>query len=74
MPPKFPSIWKGGRVVELRVRSKAGGRLRMLDPFGGREVRVAGADPAGALPRQGMIELETLPGQQIVYSITSGSS
>lgn len=66
--------WQGGRVAELRVRSKAGGRLRLADPFGGREVAVTGADTASALPRQGMIELETRPGQELVYSTTISSA
>jgi alpha-L-fucosidase 2 len=65
--------WQHGRVVELRVRSKVGGTLRLLDPFGGREVRVSGADAERALPRRGMIEVETRPGQEIVYSTTISS-
>jgi alpha-L-fucosidase 2 len=71
---ELDASWKEGRVVEIRVRSKAGGRLRLADPFGGREVRVTGADPASALPRQGMIELETRPGQEIAYSTTISSA
>jgi len=71
---ELDAVWSGGRVVELRVRSKAGGRLRLADPFAGREVKVAGADPSSALPRQGMIELETRPGQEIVYSTTISSA
>ncbi|HOW85195.1 MAG TPA: glycoside hydrolase family 95 protein [Candidatus Aminicenantes bacterium] len=71
---EIDASWRAGRTVELRVRSKAGGRLRLADPFGGLGVRVSGADPAGALPRQGMIELETRPGQEIVYSTTISSA
>ena len=66
---ELDAAWKSGRVVELHVRSKAGGKLRLRDPFGGREVRVTGADPASAVPRQGLIEIETRPGQEIVYSV-----
>jgi alpha-L-fucosidase 2 len=65
---ELDAAWKEGRVVELRVRSKAGGKLRMLDPFGGREVKVTGAAPGSAVAQQGMIEFETQPGQEIVYS------
>ncbi len=65
---ELDATWKGGRVVELRIRSKAGGKLRLMDPFGGQEVKVAGADPASAVPRQGMIEIDTRPGQEIVFS------
>ncbi len=71
---ELDASWKEGRVVELRVRSKAGGRLRLADPFGGREARVSGADPAAALPRQGMIELGMRPGQEVVYSTTISSA
>jgi len=71
---ELDAAWNGGRVVELRIRSKAGGRLRLADPFAGREVTVAGADPANAVPRQGTIELETRPGQEIVYSTTISSA
>ncbi|MGE5741652.1 MAG: glycosyl hydrolase family 95 catalytic domain-containing protein, partial [Candidatus Aminicenantes bacterium RBG_16_66_30] len=71
---ELAAVWKGGRVVELRVRSKAGGKLRLLDPFGGREVSVTGADAAGAAPRLGMIEIETRPGQEIVYSTMISSA
>ncbi|MEN6559928.1 MAG: glycoside hydrolase family 95 protein [Acidobacteriota bacterium] len=71
---EIDASWASGRVVELHVRSRAGGRLRLADPFGGREVRVSGAEPAGALPRQGMIEIETRPGQEIVYSTTISSA
>jgi alpha-L-fucosidase 2 len=71
---ELDAVWTGRRVTELRVRSKAGGRLRILDPFGGREVGVTGADPAAALPRQGTIDLETRPGQEIVYSTTISSA
>jgi alpha-L-fucosidase 2 len=71
---ELDAAWSGGRVVELRVRSKAGGKLRLMDPFGGREVKVAGADPASAVPRQGMIEIETRPGQEIIYSTMISSA
>ena len=71
---ELDASWKEGRLVELRVRSKAGGLLRMLDPFSGREVRVSGVDPEAALPQQGMIEIETQPGQEIVYSTTISSA
>ncbi len=71
---EIDAAWKAGRVVELRVRSKVGGKLRLRDPFGGSEVKVAGADPASAVPRQGMIEIETRPGQEIVCSIINRSS
>ena len=71
---ELDAAWSGGRVVELRVRSQAGGRLRMLDPFGGRAVRIAGADAAAAAPRDGMIEVATDAGQEIVYSMTISSA
>ncbi len=71
---ELDAVWTGSRVSELRVRSEAGGRLRILDPFGGGEVGVTGADPSAALPRQGMIDLETRPGQEIVYSTTISSA
>jgi len=71
---EIDASWTDGRVVELRIRSKAGGRLRLADPFGGREVRISGAAPASALPRRGMIELETRPGREIVYSTTISSA
>ena len=71
---ELDAAWQGGRIVELRVRSKAGGKLRLVDAFGGRDVNVAGADPASAVPRQGMIEVDTRPGQEIVYSIINRSS
>lgn len=66
---ELDATWKGRRFVELRVRSKAGGKLRLMDPFGGREVKVVGAEPASAVPRQGMIEIETRPGQEISFSV-----
>ncbi len=65
---EIDAAWKSGRVIELRVRSKAGGKLRLRDPFGGSEVKVAGADPTSVIPRRGMIEIETRPGQEIVFS------
>ncbi|MCK7482301.1 MAG: hypothetical protein M0C28_38020 [Candidatus Moduliflexus flocculans] len=68
---ELDATWRRGEVVELRVRSKAGGRLRLADPSGGRRLAVSGADPSAALPRQGMIEIETRPGQEIVFR-TSG--
>ena len=71
---ELDAAWSGGRVVELRVRSRAGGRLRMLDPFGGRAVRIAGADAAAAAPHDGMIEVATDAGQEIVYSMTISSA
>jgi alpha-L-fucosidase 2 len=71
---ELDASWHEGRVVELRVRSKAGGRLRLADPFDGREVRISGAEEAAASPRQGMIEVETRPGQEIVYSTTISSA
>jgi alpha-L-fucosidase 2 len=71
---ELDAAWSGGRIVELRVRSKAGGRLRLADPFAGRALEVSGADPESAAPRQGMIELETRPGQEIVYSTTISSA
>ena len=71
---ELDATWRRGEVVELRVRSKAGGRLRLTDPFGGRGLAVSGADPSAALPRQGMIEIETRPGQEIVYSTTISSA
>jgi alpha-L-fucosidase 2 len=71
---ELDAVWRGGRVVELRVRSKKGGVARILDPFAGREVRVSGADPEKALPRRGLIEVETRPGQEIVYSTTISSA
>jgi alpha-L-fucosidase 2 len=67
---ELDAAWRDGKIVELRVRSKAGGRLRLLDPFAGRDVRVTGADPERALPRRGLIELETRPGQEIIYATT----
>ncbi len=70
---EIDAAWRDGRVVELRVRSTAGGRLRLLDPFGGRAFEAAGAEPAEARPRGGMIEIETRPGQEIVYSTTISS-
>jgi len=71
---ELDASWRGGRIVELRVRSKAGGRLRLADPFAGGPVEVAGADPAEARPRDGMIEIATRPGQEIVYSTTTSSA
>ena len=71
---ELDAAWSGGRIIELRIRSKAGGRLRLADPFGVREVKIAGADAAVAAPRQGMIEIETRPGQEIVYSTTISSA
>ncbi len=70
---ELDAVWHEGRVIELRVLSKKGGPLRLLDPFGGREVHVSGAAPERALPRHGLIELETQPGQEIVYSTTISS-
>jgi alpha-L-fucosidase 2 len=71
---ELDAAWRGGRVVELRVRSKAGARLRIADPFAGRAVTVTGADPGAARPRDGVIEVETRPGQEIVYSTTISSA
>ncbi len=71
---ELDAAWSGGRVVELRVRSKAGGRLRLVDPFGGRAVRIVGADAAAAAPRGGVIEVATVTGQEIVYSTTISSA
>jgi len=71
---ELDAAWSGGRVVELRVRSKAGGRLRLADPFAGRRVEVTGAEPGDARPSDGMIEIPTRPGQEIVYSTTISSA
>jgi len=71
---ELDAAWSGGRVVELRVRSKAGGRLRLADPFAGRPVEVTGAEPGEARPKDGMIEIATRPGQEIVYSTTISSA
>jgi alpha-L-fucosidase 2 len=71
---ELDAVWHGGAIVEVRVRSKAGGTLRLRDPFAGREAHVSGADQDRARPRRGMIEIETVPGQEIVYSTTISSA
>jgi alpha-L-fucosidase 2 len=72
---EIDAVWRDGRVVELHVRSKKGGVLRLLDPFGGcGGVLVSGVAREKALPRRGLIEIETRPGQEIVYSTTISSA
>ena len=71
---EIDAAWRGGQIVEVRVRSRTGGILRLQDPFAGHEVRVSGTDPEKARPRRGMIEIETVPGQEIVYSTMISSA
>jgi alpha-L-fucosidase 2 len=60
--------WRQGRVVEARVLSKAGGTLRLLNPFSGREVKVSGADVSRLDFGQKILEIMTRPGQEIRFS------
>jgi alpha-L-fucosidase 2 len=60
--------WRAGKVAELRVLSKAGGTLRMANPFGDREVRVSGTRLDTERLRKKMIEVETRAGQVIRFS------
>jgi alpha-L-fucosidase 2 len=67
------ATWREGKVTEVRVLSKAGGKLRLLNPFGGPEVKVTGARLEADSLREPVIELDTLPGQVIRFSVEAGS-
>jgi alpha-L-fucosidase 2 len=69
------ATWRDGRIIDLRIRSKKGGFLRLLDPFAGCGVfQVSGVAREEALPRRGLIEIEMHPGQEIVYSTKISSA
>lgn len=56
----------GGRTTRLEVHSTVGGKLRLATPFGTVRASVAGGAEPRILPpdAQGMIQLETQPGQR----------
>ncbi len=53
--------WRQGQIVEARILSKAGGKLRLLNPFSGREVKVSGAEMSGRGLQERIIEIATQP-------------
>jgi alpha-L-fucosidase 2 len=61
------AAWRAGQVTEARILSKVGGKLRFLSPFGGHEVKVSGARLAAGASRERIIEVETRPGQEILF-------
>jgi hypothetical protein len=60
--------WRQGQIVEARILSKAGGKLRLLNPFSGLEVKVSGAEMSGRGLQERIIEIATSPGQEIRFS------
>jgi alpha-L-fucosidase 2 len=60
--------WRQGQIVEARILSKAGGKLRLLNPFSDREVKVSGAEMSGRGLQERIIEIATSPGQEIRFS------
>jgi alpha-L-fucosidase 2 len=60
--------WRQGQVIEARILSKAGGKLRLLNPFGGREVKVSGAEVSSRDLLERIIEIAMAPGQAVRFS------
>ena len=57
---------KAGKVVEVRIRSEKGGRLRLENPFPGLSFKASGA-AAGTVPDgAGLVEAEMRPGDSLV--------
>jgi len=57
---------KAGKVVEVRIRSEKGGRIRLENPFPGLGFKVSGAAP-GAVPGGArLVEAEMRPGDTLV--------
>lgn len=60
--------WRRGEVIAVRIFSKAGGTLRVSNPFIGREFEATGSDVGAEALRKETIELETRPGQVVRFS------
>jgi alpha-L-fucosidase 2 len=54
-----------GRVVEVRITSEKGGRLRLADPFSGGAYEAKGTAAGAVRSADGVIEIEFRPGQEI---------
>lgn len=54
---------KDGKLLEVSIRAEKGGKLRVLDPFGGLPYTVSGGEPLAS--GSGVIEFDTEPGDVI---------
>jgi alpha-L-fucosidase 2 len=58
---------KGGRLDSVSVKSEKGGMLRLENSFFGKAYKAVGAHVTGATGNAAMIEVETKPGQRILF-------
>jgi hypothetical protein len=52
----------------VNIRSEKGGKLRLANGFGGNKWKLVGANVPRSLPGEAMIELETRPGQRVIFT------
>ena len=60
------AVKKDGKLIEVRIRSENGGRLRLENPFPGLAFRVTGAPPGAVRSGDRFVETEMRPGEEIV--------
>jgi hypothetical protein len=65
---------KGGRFDSLRIISEMGGKLRLENPFRGDTVDLRGAAIPPSTLGAGVIEIDTAPGQTILFSRRGASA
>ena len=58
--------WSGGRLDEVRILSKKGQPLRIVNPFKGRAAAVSGAAVDPAELKKDVVEIATRPGQRLI--------